>query len=92
MLASSSGGASPTIRASPRGVGGRKVAGLQEREQFEQVEPRQFGIAQPLPDQRRVEHDHRRVGRAPDRLAAPDRTAPSASAIHTPAWLAWRAG
>ena len=31
------------------------------------------GIAEPLPDQRRVEHDHRRVGRDPDRLAPPDR-------------------
>ena len=60
--ASLAGGASPAARASPRGVGTMKRAGMQEGEQFEQVEPRQLGIAEPLPDQRRVEHDHRRVG------------------------------
>lgn len=42
-------------------------------EQFEHVQPRQIGIAEPLPDQRCVEHDHRRVGRDPDRLAPSDR-------------------
>ena len=69
--------ARPRARA-PCGVGTMKRAGPQEGEQFEQVEPRQLGIAQPLPDQRRVEQDHRRIGGDPDRLAPPDRARPSA--------------
>jgi hypothetical protein len=51
----------------------RELAGTQERVEFEQVEPGQLGIAEALPDQRRVEQDDGGVRRDPDRLAAPDR-------------------
>ncbi len=45
----------------------------EESEQLQHIEPRQIGITQPLPDQRRVEHDHRCIRRDPDRFAPPDR-------------------
>ena len=62
---------------------------MDEGEQFEQVEPRHIGIAQPLPDQRRVEQDVRRFGQPRDRLALGHlaRTAPPC-AIQIPAWVA----
>ena len=43
---------------------------MDEREQLEQVEPRQLGIAEPLPDQRRIEDDVRGLRSPRDRLAA----------------------
>ena len=43
---------------------------MDEGEQFEQVEPAQIGIAEPLPDQRRIEDDVRGLRRARDRFAA----------------------
>ena len=51
----------------------REAGGMDEGEQFEQVEAGEIGIAEPVADERRVEHDHRRFGRARDRLAAADR-------------------
>ena len=48
---------------------GRRV---HEGEEFEQVEPRQFGIAEPLSDERRVQQYHRGFGGLRDRLTAPD--------------------
>ena len=44
--------------------------------EFEQVEPGQVGIAQPLTRQRGVEQNHRRFRRDADRLAARHRTRP----------------
>ena len=66
---------------------------MDEGEQFEQVEPAQIGIAEPLPDQRRVEEDMRRFRRPGDRLAAPRLAHLAvACAIQMPAWVAWSAG
>ena len=45
---------------------------VDEGEQFEQVEPRQVGIAQPRRHQRRVEQQQRRIRRRDDRLALGD--------------------
>ena len=49
---------------------------MDEGEEFQKVEPRQFAIAQTRSDERRVEHDDGRFGRNRDRLAAPDRARP----------------
>ncbi|MCY1169613.1 hypothetical protein D9M73_96580 [compost metagenome] len=54
----------------------------QKGEQFEQIEPGQIGIAQPLPDQGGIEQDDRRIGGDPDRLPPPDR--PRAVLIRNP--------
>ena len=43
---------------------------MDESEQFEQVEPAQIGIAEPLPGQRRIQEDMLSLGRPRDRLAA----------------------
>ena len=51
----------------------REAGRMDEGEQLQQVEAGQIGIAEPVADQRRVQHDHRRFGRARDRLAAADR-------------------
>ena len=56
--------------AEPAGGRHREARRMDEGEQLEQVEPGQVGIAEPLPDQRRVEDDVRRFGGARDRLAA----------------------
>ena len=50
----------------------REAGGMHESEQFEQVQPRQFGIAQPLRDQWRIEQDHRCFGRFRHRLGLAD--------------------
>ena len=42
---------------------------MNEREQLQQVEPRQFRIAEALTDERRVEDNVRSLGRPGDRLA-----------------------
>ena len=49
-------------RGQPRHRRHREPRRMDEGEQLEQVEPRQIGIAEPLPDQRRVQHDVRRLG------------------------------
>ncbi|KIU01554.1 hypothetical protein QU38_01030, partial [Staphylococcus aureus] len=59
----------------PLGRRPHEAGGVEKGEQLEQVEPRQLRIAEPLPDQRRIEQDHRRVRRDPDRLAPAHRTA-----------------
>ena len=48
----------------------REARRMNEGEQLEQVEPAKLGIAEPLPDQRRVEDDVRSFRRASDRFAA----------------------
>ena len=50
--------------------GDSKPRGAEEGEEFEDVEARQFGIAQPLSDQGCVEQDDRGFGGQPDRFAA----------------------
>ena len=45
---------------------------MDEGEKLEQVEPRQFGIAEPLSDEWRVQQYHRGFGGLRDRLATPD--------------------
>ena len=47
----------------------REPRRMDEGEQFQQVEPRDFGGTQPLPDRRRVEQHMRSLGEPPDRLA-----------------------
>ena len=47
----------------------REPRRMDEGEQLQQVEARQIRIAEPLPDQRRVEDDVRSLGRPGDRLA-----------------------
>ena len=54
----------------PRHRRHREPRRMDEGEQFEQVEPGHIGIAQPLPDQRRVEQDVRRL-RQPARSPRP---------------------
>ena len=60
----------PQRPAQPRRGRHREPRRMNEGEQLEQVEPAELGIAEPLPDQRRVEDDVRSLGRARDRLAA----------------------
>jgi hypothetical protein len=55
----------------------REARRMDEGEQLEQIEPRQIGIAEPVADQRRVQHDHRRFRRLRDRRPAPDRLDPA---------------
>ena len=67
---------------------------MDEGEQLEQVEPAHVGVAEPLPDQRRVEDD---VGVSAARAMASPRLAsrispPSPHASQMPAWVAWSAG
>jgi hypothetical protein len=68
---------------------------VDERIKFQQIEPRQVGIAQTAGHQRRIEHEQRRIGRRDDRLALADcagggnRSTPRSQ---QPPWLAWIAG
>ena len=55
-------------RRQPFGRGHQEARGMQKGPEFEQVQPVEFMIAQPLPGQRRIEQQHRRFGRARDRL------------------------
>ena len=62
---------------------------MNEGEQFEQIEPRHIGRAQPLPDQRRVEQHVRSLGQPPDRLALGHLArSRSPAATQIPAWVA----
>jgi hypothetical protein len=45
---------------------------MQESEEFEQVQPRQIGIAQTRGHQRGIEHQQRRIGRRHNGLALAD--------------------
>src|SRR5579859_611330 len=47
-----------------------ETRGMDEGKQLQQIEPGNLGIAQPLPDQRRVEQHQRPLGGERDRLAA----------------------
>ena len=59
----------PTGAGEAVGRGNGKPRRTQKGKQFENVEARQFGIAQPLSDQRRVEQDDWGFRCQPDRLA-----------------------
>ncbi len=48
----------------------RELRGPDEREELQKVEPAHLGIAEPLPDERRVEDDVRSLGGPSDRFAA----------------------
>ena len=89
---SSGGGSSPSARASPAGVGTAKRAGWTKANSSSRSSPDSLGIAQPLPDQRRVEQHQRRS--AASAIASPRcnvRVAPPRSASQMPPWVAWRA-
>ena len=61
----------------PLGRRHHKPRGMDERKQFQKIKPGKLGIAQPLPYQRRIEQDHRRLARPRNRLppAKPPRRA-----------------
>ena len=61
----------------PLGRRHREARRMDEGEQFQQVEPIEIGIAEPVADQRRVQHDHWRFRRARHRRAAADRLDPA---------------
>ena len=61
---------SPSARLSPAAVGTAKRAGWTKANSSSRSRPDKFRIAEPLPDQRRVEDDVRRLGRPRDRFAA----------------------
>jgi hypothetical protein len=50
---------------------------MHKGEQLQQVEPGKLRIAQPLPDERRVQHNHGRLRRSRDRL-------PTGERLHAP--------
>ena len=77
MSSSAFGGVMPIVAASSCRGRNRKARGIKEGEKFEQVEPRQLGIAQPVAGQRRVEQQVRRRRNRRNRLTAPD-------ALHAP--------
>ena len=81
--ASLAGGSKPERAAQARRGRHREPRRMDEGEQLEQVEPAQLGIAEPLPDQRRVEDDVRRLGGPRDRFA-PARLAHLAVAARQP--------
>jgi hypothetical protein len=54
----------------------REARRMDEGEQLQEVEPAEVRIAEPAADERRVQHDHRRLGRPRDRRPAPDRFGP----------------
>ncbi len=56
----------------PRRGRHREARGVEKSEKLEQVEPREFGIAEPVAGERRVQEQVRRCRDGGDRLAAPD--------------------
>ncbi len=55
----------------------REASRVDEGEQLEQIEPRKLRVAEPLPDERSVQHDQRVLGRQCDRLAPAERFDPA---------------
>ncbi len=64
------GGSSPKRSAQSRRRRHREARGVDEGEEFKEVEAAKLGIAEPLPDQRRVEDDVRSLRRTSDCFAA----------------------
>jgi hypothetical protein len=67
----------PERMRQPLGRRHREPRRMDEGEKLQQIEPRQLRIAEPLSDQRRIQHDQRRLRRPRDRLPAPQ-------PLHTP--------
>ena len=68
---------SPRTPANPFAVGTTNRAGCTKAKQLEHIQPRQFGITQPLRHQWRIEHDQRR-------LRCPAHSLALANAAHLP--------
>src|SRR3546814_13354728 len=90
-------------RGQPRGGGDprrgrhREARGIEEGEKLEQIEPREFGIAEPVAGQRRVQQEMRGRGNRRDRLTAPDALdapvragSPNPDLARMASWQGWR--
>ena len=83
----------PSARLSPAAVGTANRAGWMKANSSSSRGPTDFGIAEPLPDQRRIEDDVRRFGGPGDSFAAGGLAGLAVGcAIQMPAWVAWQAG
>ena len=67
---------SPDRAAHPRHRRHREPRRMDEGEQFQQIEPADLAGPEPLPDQRRIQDDMRRLRQPPDRLARATPRAP----------------
>ena len=63
----------PQSPGQPLGRRHNKPSRMDKGKQLQQIQPRQFRIAEPLRHQRRVEHDKRRLRCPPHSLALADR-------------------